>query len=281
MRALSLPINDFWFILGPAIGSVPGAIRWVRSHSENGLTFGKLVKLGLFRFRRKENIRFSASALLRVRSVDNEDQFLLVRGGPRSDPYWGPVGGVLKYFPSRTQRKFDEMRIRLHRTGDTGNGMTNDLRLLIPSKNIFKFLKWYRTDQGRESIDQAILREMVEELGWQEGESEQEEKVGHYELLEMVTRMGIEEVFDRPIIQLGYGPVFGNQDGKEFFHLRMFYVLEIVQNAEFEPWLGKAIEGALKNRTLWAKEDLLKEDGGSSGIPIGGHSRAILGIPPL
>lgn len=266
-------------LLVPVVGSLWGLSNKVRDYGDHGLTAKKAFRLVAHRWSGRGEVRVSASVLLRVRAPWNDDEYLLIRGGSNDHPYWGPIGGVLKFFPARVETMFNEYRVERHRSSELGTGLVDDIRLILPSRQILKFLRWFRTDQGRESIDQAMFREMVEELGPSCDDPDESSQALGIELLRLLPNLGLEESYPRPIVEIGNGPVLIGSD-EHYFHVRYFYVVEVVQQNDFVEWLTRALSVYLKSRCCWVTSSEIREMGCPEGVPIGGHSRSLLGEPP-
>ena len=126
----------------PLIDAVLSNARWLR------LAFGTL------RYWRTR-VRISASYLYRIR-VDNE--YLLVKGN-RFDQYQ-PVGGVYKAYPSSSGDRgdMDVLDDDLLVPDAVSEG---DLRVRVPGRNLYKFVRWFEGNKGRET---DCWREFYEEL---------------------------------------------------------------------------------------------------------------------
>jgi hypothetical protein len=253
--------------------------RWLRNLSARGITPRKALRLFVQRCRLKSEIRFSASVLLLLRSKTNDDHFLLIQGGSQERRYWSPVGGVLKFFPSRVESHFRELQVTLDRNVGLGDGLVDDIRLLLPGRQAFKLLRWFNTDQGRESIDQAMIREMYEELRPIGDELKDESRDLENELLHLLPVIGFEEAFPEPIVEIGRGPVFAG-GGEEFFNVRLFYVVSVVREVEFRQWIERALDTYLGHRCCWVTSDEMRSLSTIDFIPVSGHSCALLGLAP-
>ena len=253
--------------------------RWLRNLSVRGITPRKALRLFVQRCRLKSEIRFSASVLLLLRSNTNDDLFLLIQGGSQERRYWSPVGGVLKFFPSRVLNRHRELQVTLDRNAGLGDGLVDDIRLLLPGRQAFKFLRWFNTDQGRESIDQAMIREMYEELRPMGDELNDESRDLENELLHLLPVIGFEEAFPEPIVEIGRGPVFAG-GSEEFFNVRLFYVVNVVREAEFQQWIEKALDNYLGSRCRWVLSGEIRALSIVDTVRIGGHSRALFGELP-
>lgn len=104
---------------------------------------------------RDKSIRLSISYLYRIK-IDNK--FLLVKSERRKNQLQ-PVGGCYKYYNS-AKNLIDKLDIKIDNDLDL-NCESNDLRLIIPSKNVKKIISWFITKQDREVTP---IREFEEEL---------------------------------------------------------------------------------------------------------------------
>lgn len=114
--------------------------------------------LGCSIWKRSDRIRVSIAAILRLGSGG---KWVLIRNHLRKETF-APIGGVIK--TRATSR--DALDALDFEPQDSGNheGMINDLRGFLPRKNLPKFIQWLETNQGRESGEQCLHREIVEEL---------------------------------------------------------------------------------------------------------------------
>lgn len=122
--------------------------------------------IGLVRFRdffwpylacstiyRRHSLRISMAAVLRV--TDGK-QLLLIKNRQRPESF-GPLGGVIKFYPSaRLEDKF-EFQSQSKRA-DLGD----DLRGFLPARFFYGFMKWFGSKREREV--ESVTRELVEEL---------------------------------------------------------------------------------------------------------------------
>lgn len=99
------------------------------------------------------DIRVSIAYLYRI-EVDG--QYLLVKG-KRINQYQ-PVGGVRKFY-SGAQSTFRQLNVRPDAQLSIDDVNRNDLRVLMPAKNLLKFLDWYETKHDREIAQQREFRE--------------------------------------------------------------------------------------------------------------------------
>lgn len=104
----------------------------------------------------RKEVRVSAAYLFRIKLGE---EYLMIRGGHIPGQYQ-PVGGVYKrYASSRAELE------KLHVTSDNSVGSRetdgDDLRVVLPMRNLLKFLDWFDKGKGREI---QVCRELFEEL---------------------------------------------------------------------------------------------------------------------
>lgn len=104
---------------------------------------------------RKKTVRLSVSYLFRIK-VD--EMYLLVRG--KRWPQYQPVGGVYKVSPG-AKAFMNEIGARDDDLVRVDTISRNDLRIRIPGKNLFRFVRWFESGHSRES---SPWREFYEEL---------------------------------------------------------------------------------------------------------------------
>lgn len=105
---------------------------------------------------RNDEIRLSVAYLIRIK---RRDKYLLVKNTKILDQFQ-PVGGVYKY----NKEGLDFLKSIKFRDDDgysANNGNKNDLRIRIKGNYVLKFIKWFKTRQGREV---TAYREFKEEL---------------------------------------------------------------------------------------------------------------------
>lgn len=103
---------------------------------------------------REEQVRFSIAYLFRIK-IDGK--YLLVKNEKIADQYQ-PVGGVYRKFDS-----FVDIANKLKVTDEKKENfrVPNDLRVYVQSKNVIKFLEWFKTRRNREV---NVVREFIEEI---------------------------------------------------------------------------------------------------------------------
>ena len=106
-----------------------------------------------WRYRKVEKIRFSISALIRIR-VD--DQYLLVKN--REFSKYQPVGGVLKYYPS-AESTLNDLGFLQDSMFKPNRMNRRDLRVQVPGKNLAAFLTWFDGNRDREDSPEREFRE--------------------------------------------------------------------------------------------------------------------------
>jgi hypothetical protein len=141
---VSITINFITALIGYTVGIITENFKDI-----------KLILLCYFKYK-KENIRVSISYLYRIK-VDG--MYLLVKGNRMTDQYQ-PVGGVYKKYDT-SNKYLDELNIKDDNGFSMDKDNKDDLRLRVPSKNLYKFLKWFDNRQDRE-LDP--IREFHEEL---------------------------------------------------------------------------------------------------------------------
>lgn len=103
-----------------------------------------------------KEVRFSISYLFRVK-IDNK--YLLIKGNNIKGQYQ-PIGGVYKYYNS-FQTKIEKWGVVPDENIPLNEENKKDLRVKVPKKNVFKFLKWFESNQNREF---CVFREFYEEV---------------------------------------------------------------------------------------------------------------------
>lgn len=116
----------------------------------------RLMLCGLTRINPDEMVRISAAYLFRIRIGG---KFLLIRGNRIRDQYQ-PVGGVFQYFAG-AEPGFREMGCNPDDRMKSSSSDPRDLRVILPRKNVLKFLDWFDSRKDREI---TTLREFYEEL---------------------------------------------------------------------------------------------------------------------
>ncbi|MFW2491708.1 hypothetical protein ACN077_24600 [Clostridium chromiireducens] len=104
----------------------------------------------------KKNIRVSVSYLYRIK-VDGK--YLLVKSN-RIPGQYQPVGGVYKKYDT-SNKYLDELNVKDDNGFSMDKDNKDDLRLRVPSENLYKFIKWF---ENREDRELDPIREFYEEL---------------------------------------------------------------------------------------------------------------------
>lgn len=105
---------------------------------------------------RNQDIRVSLSYLYKIKC---KDKYLLVKNRKFAEQYQ-PVGGVYKYYNTAFD-KFNKFGVVEYNGFNHEKEYDNDLRVKVPSKNLTKFIDWFRSREDRE-LDP--VREFYEEL---------------------------------------------------------------------------------------------------------------------
>jgi len=105
-------------------------------------------------------IRVSFASLL---IVQEEGRFVLVRM-PRRPEAFGPFGGVYKIFSEGRRELSDLGYMAQEENSAASAAISGDLRGTIPGRSVFKFLRWFDGERGRESSTDCLRRELREEL---------------------------------------------------------------------------------------------------------------------
>ncbi len=105
---------------------------------------------------RKEKIRFSMSYVYRIHV---NDKFLLVKNSKWD--FYQPVGGVYKINAGEEKTLIDTLELERDKKMNTTGLAKNDLRVMVPARNVLKFLDWFKSGKNREI---SHWREFYEEL---------------------------------------------------------------------------------------------------------------------
>ncbi|WP_460970837.1 SMODS-associated NUDIX domain-containing protein [Spirosoma migulaei] len=133
------------------------ATSWLKKFTEEKLPSKQMRRLWVAsKFAGSKTLyRVSVGYLYRIKL---DDKYLLVRG-KRIDQFQ-PVGGVRKWYTPAIDA-LESMGVRDDDCLPIDDTSRHDLRVRVPGKNIFEFLKWYNKQKHRE-VDQT--REFQEEL---------------------------------------------------------------------------------------------------------------------
>lgn len=144
----------FWACLGAVASAFLGSIISIILNSIDYQGIGYQLWWQHIRYRKKE-IRLSFSYLFRIQ-VDGK--YLLIRGNRLKNQYQ-PIGGVYKYY-TEAKPKLESFHFRPD--VQMGNKReTDDLRIIIPGREILSFMDWFLSMKDREYDP---LREFKEEL---------------------------------------------------------------------------------------------------------------------
>lgn len=105
---------------------------------------------------RNKKIRFSISYLFKIKV---EDKYLLVKGKRIANQYQ-PVGGVFKRY-RESYYALEKLKVTDDDNIPIDDESIDDLRVKLPAPNSLSFLKWYKSQLGREV---SPYREFYEEL---------------------------------------------------------------------------------------------------------------------
>ncbi len=216
---------------------------------------------------RSTEVRFSSSALLRL---PINDLYVLILTPERGHAaYLGPIGGVLKYRPRECKKIFADMGISSYeeRVAESpGDDVLNDLRIRMPRKSFLKFLKWYLTTEGREAPQNALRREIREEIS------------ADPLIPESVVRAAENCTFISAHISV---KAFKTRSDQRLLHYRLFNVFDIADDEWAEKFI-KEIQQLLEEDqtsvTSASKTEIFEglgrvsRDGVRSVVNIGAHS---------
>jgi 8-oxo-dGTP pyrophosphatase MutT (NUDIX family) len=204
-------------------------------------------------FRRRQTVRFSASALLRVRHGDGYVLVVTPQRG-ESPAYWGPPGGVLKCHGADLGQLY-ALDVVPDWLASHGDDMDRDLRLKMPGARFWRFMRWYWNGAGRESPGDALRRELKEELG----ELGLNDLVGRVEKLEF---------------KICPAKSTGLFQQDEIFHFRLFYVLDLVGPAAAD--FADALIASRQPDLLDVIPEVAIRSGRCDGMAVGGHSAFLI-----
>jgi hypothetical protein len=112
-------------------------------------------------FRRASRVRVSCSSLLRLK---DGNRYLVFALGADYGGEFGPPGGVIKYTSNATSRLLDFTFEQETSVTELERDHERDLRGFILAKDVPRFLAWWRTTNDREHSEDALCRELLEEL---------------------------------------------------------------------------------------------------------------------
>ena len=196
-------------------------------------------------------IRFSASALLRL---DSGQDFVVIKTPARgtSVAYWGPLGGVIKC-KSGAAKLLADIEVSFDVLADQHEDMDRDLRVKMTGKRFWRFIRWYWSAASRESPEEALKRELKEELS----------EVGLEALVPDVDKAEVE------ISRVCSTGLFKQGD---VYHYRLFYMLERVgpDGVAFrEKLLASVRPGGLEMVSVVSPDEIRK--GAHKGVLVGDH----------
>jgi 8-oxo-dGTP pyrophosphatase MutT (NUDIX family) len=105
------------------------------------------------------SVRVSFATLLRVK---DDDAYIVTQLTSRPG-FYGPPGGVFKYFESATG-VLDELGFRDERHESRRTKMRGDLRGFLPARSVSRFVRWFVAEVDRETAAECLRRELAEEL---------------------------------------------------------------------------------------------------------------------
>jgi len=275
-----------WLVRSAAAELLTGAailalirFAWRATRFVRDLRLGNPI-IGLFRYLPSRRVvRFSATALLYVEHPEQAARYLLYKEDNKSDSYWAPLGGVLKYSPEFKQVYFK--RFDIHELPPDERVTTeskNDVRLFVPSWKTISFLRRFlrliASQQNIETPAAAIHREMIEEVI--------EDASDPATMRSSLSHSALNTTFDLGKVHLRlkepFPIVFFKLDKdrpSKLVHLRLFYIVEPV-DSELSHMLLKASK-IDPSRFFWATQDQIEL--GHRHIeqdsPISDHSKAI------
>lgn len=130
--------------------TVEKGVELIFTHREN-----LRAVLSLSTLHRSSRLRISFSALWRLTTPEG---YVLIRNIRRSQQY-GPIGGVIRYFPAARKIALEEMGFQDELP--TGDGPC-DLRGYIVGKQFHAFMRWFYSGKHVETL--TLSREIEEEL---------------------------------------------------------------------------------------------------------------------
>lgn len=149
--------------------------------------------------RRDRRVRVSCAAVLRIR---DDHTHLLFHANSRPGAFT-PPGGVFKYAEPAADL-LDRLGFRPERWTGLASAMRADLRGFIPVHQLPEFQRWFSSGAYRESSEECLVRELVEELG-EVGYPEVAEQVGGVRFNHLRTVVeGPAQVPHKPYQQLRY-----------------------------------------------------------------------------
>ena len=208
--------------------------------------------LSLSTVHRNHDLRVSFSELL---AVPVKGRYLLIRNVRRPEQF-GPIGGVVRYFPTALHTILGEIKWQDEMNGSADE--PKDLRGYIRGAEFGKLLKWYNAGKQREKNTLALAREIEEEL----------EEIGLEGLLSDQPRIQFEHVRDVHV-----GPT--EVPGKNYLQYRYFGVYQLeVDNERCNQLIADLVKASETNQNLClaTKGEILAQRAKSRPEQcIGGH----------
>ena len=204
-------------------------------------------------FYRNKLVRISLATILHLRNDNN--QFLLIR--MRRRPEWfGPLGGVIKYYPSaQLEDKFE------FQSYPKQTDLSDDLRGFVPGRHFVKFMKWFRSYRDREV--ESVTRELIEELT----------EIGLADLAETV------QVLPLSLVRRVQGGIQRVPSKEDFYQFRYIEVYKLnPEDRNGRSLTEKLFAAAEQNAELiTVTADEIKQRRAKTGEPIGVHSGYLIG----
>lgn len=130
-------------------------INFILNWLNKNKNYIRLYLSGFTKYRGKD-IRVSISYLYRIK-IDSK--YLLVKS-KRIENQYQPVGGVYKVHKS-ARTVLNDLGVKDESGYKFDESLRDDLRVIVPQKNLVKFVKWFESKKDRETNQ---TREFVEEL---------------------------------------------------------------------------------------------------------------------
>ncbi|WP_420630730.1 hypothetical protein [Candidatus Leptofilum sp.] len=204
-------------------------------------------------FFRNKLLRISLATVLYLR--DENDRYLLVR--MRRRPEWfGPLGGVIKYYPSaQLEEKFEFQRY----SGQSD--LSDDLRGRLPGRHFVKFMRWFRSYKDREV--ESVTRELIEEL----------KEIGLEDLAESIQALPLS------LVRRAQGGIQRVSSKEDFYQFRYIEVYKLDQTNEYGRTLTENLFAASQHNAelITVTADEIKRRRARTGEAIGVHSGYLIG----
>lgn len=109
----------------------------------------------------RDRVRISSSALV---DIHEAGRWVLVALPEDRPGEFGPLGGAFK-FDDSAKRCLGEMEFQAEPgLPSRAAYWRNDVRGFLPVRHLYEFLSWWRSESGRESGKECVIRELREEL---------------------------------------------------------------------------------------------------------------------